>query len=170
MKEVAMRSATFALVSALLAGSAQADNWTTFQDPNGAFSVAFPASPAASSAQTDVGGSAKVPMSVYNTTYAGTQFVVIDTNLSGYKVDPASAVDNAAAGTKKAAAQTKANGVAHAGSQSGRSLTVIDKSGNRVVDHIFFVRGHLYQVMATAPANSPDADSLRFVGSFHFAQ
>jgi hypothetical protein len=165
-----MRLLAFALVSALLAGSAQADNWITFQDPSGAFSVAFPGNPASSHAQTEVGNGAKVPMSVYNITHSGAQLVVIDTDLSGYKVDAAAAVDNAAAGTKKAAAQTKADSVAQAGGQGGRALTVIDKSGNRVLDHIFFVRGHLYQVMATAPANSPDTDSLRFVGSFHFAQ
>lgn len=165
-----MRLAALALVGTVLTGPAQADNWTTFQDPKGSFSVAFPAKPAVASAQTDVGNGAKVPMSVYNTTYAGTQFVVIDTDLSGYKVDAAKALDNAAAGTKKAAAETKADGAAHVDGHDGRALTVVDKGGNRVLDHMFFVRGHLYQVMATAPANSPDTDSQRFIASFHFAQ
>lgn len=165
-----MRLLALVLASVAFAGSAAAANWTTFKDPNGAFSVAFPASPAVATAQTDAGGGAKVPMSVYNTTFGGIQFVVIDTNLSGYNMDPVKAVENAADGTKKAAADTKADGVAHAGAESGRALTIMDRNGKRVVDRIFFVRGHLYQVMATAPANSPDTDSQRFVDSFHFAQ
>ncbi|HEY4112503.1 MAG TPA: hypothetical protein VGM17_00440 [Rhizomicrobium sp.] len=164
-----MRLPVLAFACVALAGSAHAESWTNFQDPNGVFSIAFPGNPAVSNAQTDVGNGAKVPMAVYNTTYGGTQFVVIDTNLSGYKVDAASAVESAAAGTRKAAADIKVDSPLHADGQNGRALTVIDKNGNRVLDHIFFVRGHLYQVMATAPANSPEADGQHFVDSFRFA-
>lgn len=165
-----MRLPALVLASAALASSAVAADWTTFKDPNGAFSVAFPGKPVASTAQTDVGNGAKVPMSGYNTTYGGTQFVVIDTNLSGYKMDPAKAVENAADGTKKAAAETKADAAAQVEGQNGRALTIIDKNGKRVVDRIFFVRGHLYQVMATAPASAPDTDSQHFVDSLRFTQ
>jgi len=165
-----MRILAAAALGLLLVTPVLADDWSTFRDPNGAFSVAFPGSPSVANTQTMTTDGKGVPLSGYSMSSGATVLAVIDSNLSGYKVDPATAVANASGAVKSNAARTESDAPVSLDGQAGRALTVIGKDGNRVMDRVFFVRGHLYQVTATAPANAAQDDSQRFINSFHFAQ
>jgi hypothetical protein len=160
------------LIAALCAGlatpSLAADSWTPFHDPKGAFTVEFPGTPAANHSSQPASDGSSVEETGYSLNTGTSTLMVLDSDFSRYKVDPIAAVENAATAAKNTAEQTQMEAVTHLDGQNGRALVVVDKNGNRMTDRIFFVGGHLYQVVALAPASLPQADSDRFVNSFHF--
>jgi len=165
-----MRVFAAAVLCSLFAMPALGADWSSFRDPNGIFSVAFPGSPSVANTQTVTADGKAIPLSGYSLASGSTVLAVIDSNFSGYKVDPAAAVASASAAVKSNATQTESDAPVTLDGQAGRALTVIGRDGNRVMDRVFFVRGHLYQVTATAPAGAAQDDSQRFINSFHFAQ
>jgi hypothetical protein len=158
-----------ALCTSLAAPALAADAWTPFKDPKGAFMVEFPGAPAANHTAQAASNGATVEQTGYSMSSGNSTLMVLDSDFSRFKVDPVAAVENAASAAKNTAASTEMEATNHLDGQNGRALVVIDKNGNRMTDRIFFVGGHLYQVVALAPASLPQQDSDRFVNSFHFA-
>ncbi|HXL99769.1 MAG TPA: hypothetical protein VN932_07540 [Rhizomicrobium sp.] len=151
-----------------------ADAWTTFNDPDRAFSVQVPSAPTvAHDSITNTDGQ-KVPMLEYTIDRGTSAMIVIISDLTAYPdADHDKVMQGAINGAKSSATQTLSDQATELDSQQGRAVEIVDKDGNHITDWIFFVRGRLYQVMHVLPSTPAPAETAmvkRFQDSFHFAR
>jgi hypothetical protein len=169
-----MRIAAVALVFALLgAASAQAaDGWLTFHDPAAAFVFDTPRAPEAGQDATQGPDGKPVPILTYTVDLGNAAYLVEVSDLSAYNANADQFLDAAATGAESVGAKTISATAVQLDGQNGRQVVIDDKDGNRIIDRIYFVKGHIYQVMSVVPPDATSAqvgDGQRFLDSFHFA-
>lgn len=152
---------------------ASAEPWTKFTEPNGQFSVMFPAAPEMMSARTQTFGPGEktFPLKAYITAEDGDKvfLMVVDIDLTGVDKDAEKILDEWQAGLSR----NLTNGTTKATSVDGvsfRRLSSSDQDGMNVTMIFFFWKNHLYEVGATTFAHSKQdsEDAQRFSDSLHF--
>ena len=167
-----MRIAAAALALALLgAATAQAaDAWKTFHDPAAAFVFESPVAPEAGQDSTQGPDGKAVPILTYTVDLGKSAYLVEVSDLSAYDTPADKFLAAAAAGAEGVGAKTISDTVVQLDGQTGREVVIDDKDGNRIVDRIYFVKGHIYQAMSVVPPDATSAqvgDAQRFMDSFH---
>lgn len=154
--------------SALAAG-----HWTTFHDPDGAFTVSMPAAPKTSTDSVDNTDGTKVGMLEYTIDRGDNAMIVIVSDLTRYpNADRNKVIDGAVGGASKSGT-VASNKPARLDGQTGRDLKIVDANGNHIDDRIFFVDGKLYQVMYVTPTKAKralTAEMSRYTNSFRFTK
>lgn len=156
----------------ILAVPAFAADWKPLKDPDGRFTIDLPAQPTVTDDTTkNPTDGSDVPMHEYIIDQGDVAFIVIVSDLSKYPgADPRKVLDGAVEGGKKGNT-TVSDGFLNLDGQVGRSVVMLDKDNNRINNHLFFVKGVLYQVMVATSPKVTDVQlgqGLRFQDSFHF--
>jgi hypothetical protein len=158
-------------VQMLLLMPADAEPWVKFTDPNGQFSVSFPTTPMAKAADTAGSGKA-FPMTAYMVMKGTARLVllVVDIDMTSVDSDAKSVLDAKESQLLVGGPPSNARVVTLDG-VTGRSVLGAGKDGRHEVSKIFFLKGHLYEVVAStsSTASAQDIqDAQRFSDSFHF--
>ncbi|HEY1631342.1 MAG TPA: hypothetical protein VGF56_08500 [Rhizomicrobium sp.] len=153
------------------ATGASGASWTTLNDPDGTFTVNMPSTPKVSHDSITNTDNTPVDMLEYTVDRGDNAMIVIVSDLTRYpNADASKVIDGAVGGASKSGTKTVDRIVILDG-QSGRDITIVDKSGNHINDRIFFVGGKLYQVMYVVPEKPTadvNSDVRRYSQSFHF--
>jgi hypothetical protein len=150
---------------------AWADDWTTFTDASGTFSLSVPQAPAYSSVSTTRPDGSTVASARYMIEKPSVAMLAMVGDFTGMGVDPEKAVDQAVAGTQSEGRTLLSNTAVTIDGHVGRDIKLTDPDGNALADRLFFFNDHLYQIITVAkPAASQDeiGDIARFAGSLHF--
>ena len=169
-----MRLATLAAVFVLAQAAVPAlaaDDWQTFNDPTGMFSIAVPQAVTASNSATTRADGTVVKVIVYDLTFAADdELMVRVADFTGQNVDPARAVEGALNGIMK-----KYTVVSHVpvtlDGHTGEDVILTDAEGLHYTDRIFFMEDHLFQALTVNPVNPTAEQSAivaRFGQSLHF--
>lgn len=155
---------------------AYAAPWIQFTDPSGQFSVTFPMAPEIKpTVQTPrwTPGTKTFPLSAYVTREDGDKVFlwVFDIDLSSVDADAQKILD----AQQSRLLQSGKNGTARAVTLDGVACRRLDVSGPDVgeesITTIFFLKGHLYQVVANTFAGATaqgKENAQRFSDSLHF--
>lgn len=155
---------------------AYAAPWIQFTDPSGQFSVTFPTAPEIKpTVQTPrfTPGAKTFPLSAYGTREDGNKVFlwVFDIDLTGADADAQKIVD----AQQSHLLQSGTNGTAKAVKLDGVACRRLDVTGPDVgeesITTIFFLKGHLYQVVANTFAGATaqgKENAQRFSDSLHF--
>ena len=171
---VLMRLATFVAFFCLALGTVPAsagDDWQTFNDPTGMFSISIPQPMAASNDTVTRKDGSVVKVIVYDLSLtAEDELMVRVADETGQNVDEAGAVESALNGL--AGAYTIVSHVpVTLGGHNGEDVILTDAKGRHYTDRIFFMEGHLFQAITATP-KVPTADqsamASRFSQSLHF--
>lgn len=176
MKSVHSALTVAVLAVAVLWASAPASAetyWSTFHDPRGVFTAEFPGTPASTRDDVKTDTSGTIPSVNYLVESETIAFLVFDSDFSALATQATAAdvIDGGVTSIRNAAAQTLSDVTIIADGQTGREVTILDSDGNRITDRVFFVRHHLYQVMAVLgpkAGNDERAQAGRFLAGFHF--
>ncbi len=160
------------LVVLCIAPSAQAgDNWTTFTDNSGTFSLSVPETPTFS-AETTMGNNGR---SVVNAKYlidlGSVALLATISDFSGMNTDPAAALDLAVKGVQTESRNLLSDQSVMLDGHPGRDVKLTDADGDAFTDRIFFFDDHLYQFITVATKEAgPDqfATAERYSVSLHF--
>jgi hypothetical protein len=162
-------------VQVLFPAAAYAAPWVKFADPSGQFSLMFPTAPEmkpASRTPAFVSGEKTFPLHAYGTKVGGDKgfLMVFDVDLNGVDVDAQKVLDD----QQSHLLQSGTNGTVKAVTLDGvacRDLSIATQGGGHSTTTMFFLRSHLYQVVAImfAAASAQDIeDARRFSDSLHF--
>jgi hypothetical protein len=161
------------LVLTVAATAAQAaGDWLAFRDPNSAFTSEFPGTPSVDHSKTKTPDGSDATTTQYEVDGDARSMIVADTDLSRFQSDAGKVVDGAVGGLKGVAKAVLSDTISNLDGQVGREIVLTDKDDNHITDRIFFVGGHLYQLLtvSAATAGASDlADIERFQRSFHFS-
>jgi len=170
-----MRITLAAAILALAATPVMAADWINFHDPQGAFTVSFPANPgvAKNPLPADKGG-APTPGFTYQTIERADVFYVSVYDFSGQSTgDPGKMAATAIRGASRNLGLTDAGHSITLDGHSGLELQGPMKTGQQLIDRTFVVNHRLYQVLVVVPKTpnqSDSADRARFLASFHFVK
>ena len=148
-----------------------AQDWQTFNDPTGMFSISVPLPMTASNSATTRTDGTVVKVIVYDLDLgADDEMMVRVADFTGQNVDPASAVEGALNGLNK-----KYTVVSHVpvmlDGHDGEDVILTDAGGVRYTDRIFFMEDHLFQALTVNPKDPTAEQSAimaRFGQSLHF--
>ncbi|MBI1211740.1 MAG: hypothetical protein GC190_09780 [Alphaproteobacteria bacterium] len=152
------------------AAARAAEQWQTFKDPDGVFSVDFPGTPdtTTSPGSNDI-EKIRPPSVRYMATSGAIAFVVSVADYSKTWMQPENAVDGAADGITNNGTILTDTTVTRDG-HKGRSVAAADQTSTTSA-LIFSFGGRVYQVLVVTP-NSPTLEQQatidRFNRSFHF--
>ena len=169
-----MRLATLAAVFILALAAvpaAAADDWQTFNDPTGQFSISVPQPMTASNSTTTRHDGSVVKVIVYDLSLAAEdELMVRVADFTGQNVDPASAVEGALNGLSNSYTVISHVPVVLDG-HAGEDVVLTDAAGLHYTDRIFFMEDHLFQALTVNPKNATAdqaARAARFSQSLHF--
>ncbi|MGD0866448.1 MAG: hypothetical protein ABSA49_12920 [Rhizomicrobium sp.] len=167
-----MRVLLVALVFAFASdGAIAADVWFPFKDPDSAFSVDVPGTPTVSTDDTTKAPDGTViPIITYEVSGAPDIAIVVSDFTKG-QYDAGKVIDGCVSAIKAEGVTQVLDRLSVLDGQVGHEVAVVDKDGNNIDDRVYFVGGHLYQVMAMVAKDATadqTAQGQRFLASFHF--
>jgi len=169
-----MRIAAFAAVFVLAQAAVPAvadDDWQTFNDPTGLFSVSVPQPMTASNDTTARKDGTRIKVIVYDLTRTEDEMMVRIADFTGQNLDPANAVQSALNGMSSAGYTIISQVPVSLDGHMGEDAALTDKDGLQYTDRVFFLEGHLFQALTVNPKSATQdqsAATLRFSQSLHF--
>jgi hypothetical protein len=170
MRFAATLTALFVLAFAP-AASAAPDNWFTFTDSTGTFSISVPSQPQIKSKSTTTDAGHEIPLTEYLIDGGDIALMVMVGDYAGLNLDSSTALDNAIAGVQKDNPTPLTDTLVTVNGHVGRDVTWHDGDGDAFSDRMFFFNNHLYQVLTVMPGKPTDDQrnmAERFTQSFHF--
>ena len=159
--------------SAQAPAPAPAPSWSTFADPDGAFTVDVPQPPTPSHTDEPQSDGSKIVTAKYMVDRGAVAMLVEVSHFEGVQLDPAAALDGAVKGTESEGRTLISDDQIVLAGHPGRSLVLRDGQGNTLTDKMFFFDNALFQAITVVGKDSPDDDRVmvvRFSGSFRFQQ
>lgn len=153
------------------AASAAADNWTSFTDPTGTFSLSVPEAPQVINNSTTLDSGKKIAMLEYMIDRGNYALLTMVSDYAGMNIDPSHAVDSAVTGVQQDNRTLLTNTLVTLDGHTGRDVTLSDASGNRYLDRIFFFNDRLYQTITVVPKDATadqTSTATRYAQSLHF--
>jgi hypothetical protein len=168
---VALLAAVFVLAQAAVPAVA-ADDWQTFYDPTGMFSISVPQPMTASNDTTTIKDGTGIKVIVYDLPHAeNDELMVRIADFTGQNLDPANAVQGALNGMGNAGYTIISQVPVSLEGHMGEDATLTDKDGLQYIDRVFFLENHLFQALTVNPKDAtPDQSAMasRFSQSLHF--
>lgn len=170
-----MRLATLmasCILALALVPAAAADDWQTFSDPTGLFSVSVPQPMSASNDTTKRSDGTEIGVIVYDLNLgADDELMVRIADFTGRNLDPDKAVEGAVNGMRNAGYALISSTPDNLDRHTGVNATLTDNAGLQYTDRIFFIEDHLFQALTVVPKDVTEdqtARALRFSQSLHF--
>lgn len=166
-----MRRFSWIFAFLLCAGTARAaDNWTYFADPDGALTLAVPATPVVGHDSTPGADGKPIPIATYLIEREQGALLLTISDLSGV-ADTSHMAQNGVDNLKKAASSGFSDVPITIDGHGGHNIHMTNQAGLKFEDRLFVVGKRMYQIMTVlTPGAKPDAvaTAQRFAGSIHF--
>jgi hypothetical protein len=172
-KEFQMRLLRLVLLfSAALSGGASAeDEWISFKDPKGEFTVELPAKPSIRNTTANADDGTAYPVIEYTFELSQVALSVGVGEFPADERDPAGVIDACISGIKSHADTIEYDQPSVLDGHAGHEIIISNRNGVRFDDRVYYVDGRLYQVSTVTSKSTPGAQKVEgeiFLGSFHF--
>jgi hypothetical protein len=165
-----MKTALMVALFALLAPSAQAQEWQQFSYPDQGFAISFPGQPQIRDSTITLAAASNVPARLYSLTQGANEYRLTVADFSAATTDDDTII-NQAADALRATGTVSVDIQARVRRNYGRQLAVTTKDGSHSVAAVFLVNHHLFRIEGiTHPANGggDSSGAARFQQSLDF--
>lgn len=162
------------LTTATVEAIAQENVWTTLTDPAAVFTIQVPQKPEVSNLNTTDKNGVTVPVIQYVIDRGTTALMMMVSNFPPSEIgDPQAMTNGVVSGMTGHGRRILTNNSITRDGHEGRLVTLTDPDADQFSDQVFFINGHLYQVITEMPKDAPDdvvGMVARFNQSLHFVR